>query len=95
MLFRSENPAEGTGEETQGDADPEVTGGEGIPPIISDGHAVTFRCVVKDELWTLNIRIPQNKALLLSEICEQILVDVKANEFNESKYFKSLDQLDF
>ena len=68
---------------------------EGIPPIISDGHAVTFRCVVKDELWTLNIRIPQNKALLLSEICEQILVDVKANEFNESKYFKSLDQLDF
>ena len=68
---------------------------EGILSIISDGHAVTFRCVVKDELWTLNIRIPQNKALLLSEICEQILVDVKANEFNESKYFKSLDQLDF
>lgn len=68
---------------------------EGIPPIISDGYAVTFRCVVKDELWTLNIRIPQNKALLLSEICEQILVDVKANEFNESKYLKALDQLDF
>ena len=31
---------------------------EGIPPIISDGHAVTFRCVFKDEIWTLNISIP-------------------------------------
>lgn len=68
---------------------------EGVPSIISDGYAVTFRCVVKNELWTLNINIPQYNALLLTEICKQILVDAKAKKFNENKYLESLEQLDF
>lgn len=66
---------------------------EGIPSTVFDGYAVTFRCVVKDELWTLNVNIPQKKALLLSEICRQILADVKTKKFNENKYLKSLSRL--
>lgn len=68
---------------------------EGIPPIIADGYSVTFRCVVEDELWTLRIAMPQDKALLLSDICRQILTDAQAGRLDESKYLKSLDQLNF
>lgn len=68
---------------------------EGIPPTIVDGYTVTFRCVVKDELWTLKIHIPQKKALFLSEICKQITIDAKTKKLNESEYLESLDQINF
>lgn len=66
---------------------------EGVPPTISDGYTVTFRCVVKDELWTLSIHVPQEKALFLSEICKQMIMDAKTQTLNESKYLESLDQI--
>lgn len=66
---------------------------EGIPPAIADGYMVTFRCVVKDELWTLNIHMPQKKALFLSDICKQMIIDSKIKKFDEAKYLASLEQI--
>lgn len=68
--------------------------GEGIPPLISDGEKITFRCVVGDELWTLIIHSPQNNLLHLSNLCEQIITDSKNNLFDESEYLNLLDKID-
>lgn len=66
---------------------------EGIPPLISDGYEVTFRCVVADELWTLVIHIPQGKALQLSDLCRQIIADGNNNKLDESVYLNLLDEI--
>jgi hypothetical protein len=56
--------------------------GKGIPPIHFDGFSVTFRCIVEDELWTLTVFMPVNELLQLTNICNQIIKDIKTNNAN-------------
>ena len=65
--------------------------GSGIAPLINDGYRVTFRTVVDDEVWSLSIHCPQEKALKMADICIQILKDAKNNQLDEAKYIKLLD----
>ena len=67
---------------------------EGVPPLISDGCEVTFRSVVGDELWTLIIHSPQKRALLLSDLCRQIITDSNNGKLNENKYLELLNEID-
>jgi hypothetical protein len=67
---------------------------EGIPPIISDGNTLTFRCVVGAEVWTLTIHEPQRRALQLMDICRQIITDGCDKKINERKYIEMLDEID-
>lgn len=66
---------------------------EGIPPLISDGDEVTFRCVVGSELWTLIIHDPQKRALQLSDIYRRIILDIRNDELNELVYLNLLDEI--
>ncbi|HHU26147.1 MAG TPA: hypothetical protein GXZ56_05965 [Bacteroidales bacterium] len=65
--------------------------GEGIPPMISDGDNVTFRCVVGDELWTLSIHVPQGQALLLCNLFRKIITESLDNRMDEATCLTSLD----
>jgi hypothetical protein len=67
---------------------------EGIPPMINDGHTVTFRCVVGAEVWTLTIHIPQSRALQLMNICRQIITDGCDKKIDERQYVEMLDEID-
>jgi hypothetical protein len=67
--------------------------GKGIPPGIFDGYNVTFRCVVEDELWTLSIHSPQEKALQLSGLFRRIIADGFDNKIDEPKYLQLLDEI--
>jgi len=58
--------------------------------IISDGYSVTFRTVVEDEVWSLNIHMPQGDARQVANLCRQIIMDTEANQFDESKYITQL-----
>lgn len=60
--------------------------GIGVPAIVMDGDDITFRCVVEDEVWTLTIHVPKGDIRKLSDICEEIIKDVEADKFEESKY---------
>ena len=53
---------------------------------------VTFRTVVDDEVWTLNIYAPQDKARKMADMCTQIIEETKGNNFEEAKYLELLDQ---
>jgi hypothetical protein len=59
---------------------------KGDPAGILDGNSVTFRCVVGDEVWTLTIHAPDNELLRLTNLCDRLIDDVKANRVNESNY---------
>jgi hypothetical protein len=59
---------------------------KGEPAGILDGNTVTFRCVVGDEVWTLTIHEPDDELLRLTDICNQLIEDIKANNVNESNY---------
>jgi hypothetical protein len=59
---------------------------KGVPQLIMDGHSVTFRTVVDDEVWSLRIHVPRGNALKMADFCRQIITDAKANTFEESKY---------
>lgn len=64
---------------------------------IMDGEHVTFRCIVEDELWTLNIHVPQHKAHQLAAICNQIITDMensKNKTLNEAQYLALLNNID-
>lgn len=67
---------------------------KGVPPTILDGYLVTFRTVVEDEVWSLNIHIPQGNALKMADLCREIITDAKADKLNEQKYMTILDTLD-
>jgi hypothetical protein len=70
--------------------------GEGIPLGIAGGDSVTFRCVVGDEVWTLRIHVPQKRALQMSNLCRQIIEDaMTGNEFDEWKYIRMLEPIEF
>jgi hypothetical protein len=61
---------------------------KGASPMIFDGYSVTFRVVVDDEVWSLNIHEPRGDALKMSDFCRQIITDAETNTFDESKYIE-------
>ncbi len=63
----------------------------GVPPHIFDGYEVTFRTVVEDEVWSLKVQAPGGNACTMSDLCIQIIEDVKNDTFKETKYIKLLD----
>lgn len=65
---------------------------KGKPNKILDGYNVTFRNVVNDELWTLNIHMPQGDIETFSNICRQIIIDVKNGNFDETKFIPLLNK---
>lgn len=64
---------------------------DGIPSMINDGYVMTFRCVSGNEIWTLTIHEPQNKARRLADIYMQI-INTYDNKTDESQYLKLLDE---
>ncbi|MDR1120462.1 MAG: hypothetical protein LBM08_06050 [Dysgonamonadaceae bacterium] len=65
----------------------------GIPPISSDGYKVTFRIIVENEVWSLSIHMLQKNALIMANLCRQIIEDADVNKLNETKYIALLDDL--
>jgi hypothetical protein len=61
---------------------------------ILGGYSVTFRTVVDDEVWSLWIHMPQNKALGFSTLFRQMIEDAKAGEFDEERYMVILGTLE-
>ena len=67
---------------------------EGLSGGRHEGYSVTFRCVVGNEVRTLLIQDQvQGKALLLSDLCRQIIADGIAGKFDEAKYIELLNQM--
>jgi len=64
---------------------------KGIPAVMSDGHSVTFRTVVDDEVWSLGIHMPAGNAKIMDNLCMQIITDANANQLEESKYLSVLN----
>ncbi|WP_080905147.1 hypothetical protein [Parabacteroides sp. Marseille-P3160] len=64
---------------------------KGAIPLIFDGYSVSFRTVVGDELWSLNIHMPKGNAFKMATIYKQILEDAKKNIFEEDKYIRLLN----
>ena len=52
-----------------------------VSMLVNDGYSVTFRTVVEDEVWTLNIHMPQGDALKMADLCRQIMADADADKF--------------
>ncbi|MDR0699923.1 MAG: hypothetical protein LBG28_12045 [Tannerella sp.] len=65
----------------------------GIPPISFDGYEVTYRIIVENEVWSLRIHMPRKNALIMANLCRQIIEDADRNKLNESKYIALLDDL--
>jgi hypothetical protein len=61
----------------------------------ADGYSVTFRNVVDDEVWSLEIHNAEGDALKLADLCRQIITDAKTNKLNESTYISVLNGFDF
>ena len=53
-----------------------------VSMLVNDGYSVTFRTVVEDEVWTLNIHMPQGDALKMADLCRQIMADADADKLN-------------
>jgi hypothetical protein len=68
---------------------------EGGQAMINDGYTATFRCVIGDEVWTLSIHEPQRRALQMSNLCRQIIEDARAGKFDEWKYVRMLEPIEF
>lgn len=64
---------------------------KGIPVDMVDGHSVTFRTVVDDEVWSLGIHSPAGNAKIMDNLCMQIITDANANQLEESKYLSVLN----
>jgi hypothetical protein len=61
----------------------------------TDGYTVTFRNVVDDELWSLEIHEPKSSAHKLSDLCRQIITDSQTGKLDEHMYISVLDGFDF
>lgn len=63
----------------------------GKPRNSFDGTDVTFRCVVDDQVWTFTTKNsrPESGVANLTDICTQIISDLRNNDFEESRYFDS------
>lgn len=57
---------------------------------ITDGYTAVFRCVVGDELWSLNYHMPEGEYKTLSDLFREIIAAVEAGTFEEAKYVRSL-----
>ena len=68
---------------------------EGGQAMDSDGYTATFRCVIGDEVWTLCIHEPQRRALQMSNLCRQIIEDAQVGRFDEWKYVRMLEPIEF
>lgn len=66
-----------------------------IPFLMGDGERNILRCVVGDEIWTLNYSYETSDGNIrkISDIYKQIIKDVEAGNLDESKYRKILDKL--
>jgi hypothetical protein len=62
--------------------------GKGEPAVIKDGYKATFRCVVADEVWTLTVRQPKDQIKRLSDLCIQLIENMKTNQMDESNYIE-------
>lgn len=61
---------------------------------VAGGDGVTFRCIEGDELWTLNIHLPQKRARQLASVCNQLIADAENDKkIDESKYVAMLDEI--
>jgi hypothetical protein len=60
--------------------------GKGIPPMVVDGYSFTLRCVVEDELWTLNVHEPRGYMDDLTSLLSRIVRDAEAGNLDEQKY---------
>jgi hypothetical protein len=58
---------------------------KGDPADILDGYTVTFRCVAGDEVWTLIVQEPDGELLQLTNICKQLVEEIKNKHLDESK----------
>jgi hypothetical protein len=67
---------------------------KGISSIIMDGYTVSFRNVVDDEVWSLEIHMPEGNALKMADLCRQIITDAIANELDEEEYLYILNEFD-
>ena len=61
--------------------------------VVVGGHTETFRTVVDDEVWSLWIHMPQNKALEFSTLFKQMIEDARAGEFDEERYMEMLNAI--
>jgi len=53
--------------------------------------SATFRAVIKAELWSLWVSFPNKDARKMEKLCREIINDVRANKFSESKYISELN----
>ncbi|GAB1453045.1 hypothetical protein MASR2M47_31010 [Draconibacterium sp.] len=65
---------------------------KGIPPVSTDGYSVSFRTVVADEVWSLEIHMPKGKASLMTNLCLDIISDANDDQLEESTYISVLDE---
>jgi hypothetical protein len=68
---------------------------KGRQSISTDGYTVTFRNVVDDELWSLELHEPKGNALKLSDLCRQIITDSQTGKLDERMYISVLDEFIF
>ena len=67
---------------------------EGKQQLIADGESVTFRCVIGDELWSLNVHEPQNRALEMSDLLNSMITEGDSGQpIDEAKYVKLLNKI--
>ncbi len=71
---------------------PGLTGKGNMAIIIADGDHATFRTVVEDEVWSLRIHNPTGNAQRWSNLCQQVITDILADTFDETKYLSLLDE---
>ena len=66
----------------------------GLPPTRTvHGFNVTFRTVIDNVVWSLNITTPYENTRKMADTCIQMIVDAMANNFDETKYIKLLDDI--
>ena len=62
-----------------------------IVPVFRGGDPVTFRAVVKAELWSFSIyHTKDGHVRKMANLCREIITDIRVNKFSESKYIYEL-----
>lgn len=63
---------------------------KGVGTLLVDDNEVVFRNVVGHEVWSLSIIHPRDVALKMTDLCNQIVTDARANKLVEKKYISAL-----
>jgi hypothetical protein len=71
---------------------PATVDGYIVVRLIIDGSCVTFRYVVEDEVRALTVQEPEGELGRLTDICNRIVKDAKANWLNEQEYITLLNE---